>query len=152
MGAEVAAAGYGLSLFAACLAICRFLGDWLKARLGPVLLARLSGSVAVVALILVIAQINVPTVFIGFALLGIGVAVSFPLAVSAAGLLKGRTSMHLAYLSFGAILAFLAGPPLIGFIAEATELRWGLATLLPLLLLSLVFTGALRPHPPSITS
>jgi len=82
--------------------------------------------------------------------IGLGVSVGFPLAVTAAASLKDRSSSaNVAILSFVALLGFLIGPPIIGFIAEHVEMRIGLAALLPVLAISLALTGRLasRPEP-----
>ena len=139
-----ASAGYAFSVFAAALAAMRFSCDWLKARLGAVRLARLSALIAMLGLGLIVAHASATTAFVGFALLGVGVAAAFPLAMSAAGHIPGKTTSHIAFLSFMAIVAFMIGPVMIGFLAELTELRWGLAALFPLLLLSLACAGTLR--------
>ena len=139
-----ASAGYAFSVFAAALAAMRFSCDWLKARLGAVRLVRLSALVAMLGLGLIVAHASAATAFVGFALLGVGVAAAFPLAMSAAGHIPGKTTSHIAFLSFMAIVAFMVGPVMIGFLAELTELRWGLAALFPLLLLCLACAGTLR--------
>ena len=51
---------------------------------------------------------------------------------------------NLAILSFMALTGFLIGPPLIGFIAEVSGLRVGLAVLLVPLAVSLAFTRMLK--------
>jgi len=81
----------------------------------------------------------------GFALVGIGVSVGFPLAVTAAASLRDRpAAANVAILSFMALTGFLIGPPLIGFIAEVSGLRVGLAVLLVPLAVSLAFTRMLK--------
>lgn len=145
---NAALAGYAVTVFAAFFAALRFACDWLKERLGAVTLARLSTLVALLGLGLVVAQASVAMVFVGFAFLGAGVAAGFPLAMSAAGHLPGQTTSHVAFLSFMAIVAFLTGPVMIGFLAEQTELRWGLAILFPVLLPGLFCAKALRQKGP----
>lgn len=82
----------------------------------------------------------------GFACVGFGVSVGFPLAVTAAaGLIDRAAAASVAILSFVALFGFLIGPPMIGFVAETTGMRYGLATLIPVLVLSFAMTGMLRP-------
>jgi MFS family permease len=42
-----------------------------------------------------------------------------------------------------ALLGFLVGPPVIGFVAEHFDMRLGIACLVPVLLISLLLTGRL---------
>ena len=50
----------------------------------------------------------------------------------------------MASLSLIAYSGSLIGPPLVGFVADNAGLRVGLATLLPLMVLSALFAGSLR--------
>jgi MFS family permease len=88
-----------------------------------------------------------PLALIGFAAVGVGVSVGFPLAVTAAAALTDRpAAASLAILSFVALLGFLIGPPIIGFIGEYWGLRAGLAVLIVPLSVSLIFTRVLTPR------
>jgi MFS family permease len=70
---------------------------------------------------------NNPAIAIaGFALTGIGLAASFPLALSAAAVQEGSPSTNIAAVSTAGYSGFMAGPPMIGIVAEATNLRLGL--------------------------
>lgn len=143
-GADGGAAGLGYSVFAGMVALGRFGGDWLKQRLGAVLLARICGSLALLGIAILLVAPNTPLALLGFAVVGIGASVAFPLAVTAAASLTDRSSSaNVAILSFIALLGFLIGPPIIGFIAEHLDIRLGLAALLPVLGISLALTGML---------
>lgn len=88
-------------------------------------------------LVLTLRASNVNVAFLGFAVLGLGVSVGCPLAISAAANLRsGAPSTNVATLTVVALLGFLLGPPVIGFLAEYYNLRIGLAALLPVLILS----------------
>lgn len=140
-------AGIGYSVFALMVAAGRFFGDRLKARFGAVNLARACGLANVAGLVLLFVSPDAATAFLGFTAMGLGVSVGFPLAVTAAASLTDRPSASsVAVLSFIALLGFLIGPPLIGFVAELGGMRLGLAMLLPAAILSLLSTGALKPR------
>jgi MFS family permease len=146
-GSDAALAGLGYSLFALTLALGRFVGDRLKARFGAVSLARVCGVLALAGILVVVTSPAHYVTLIGFALVGLGASVGFPLAVTAAASLTDRpAASSVAVLSFVALIGFLVGPPLIGFVAEVGGLRVGLAMLLPGLVLSLVLTGMLAPR------
>jgi len=144
--ADGGAAGVGFTVFAAAVALGRFMGDAIKTRLGTVATARLFGVFALAGFTLVIGSSTMHWVFIGFAVLGFGVSVGYPLAVSSASVLTGsglRPERNVATLTFVALLGFLAGPLLIGFIAEFWGIRIGLVVLLPMLVMSLVLATGL---------
>jgi MFS family permease len=142
-----AATGLGYSVFACLVATGRFAGDSMKARFGAVAIARGCGCAALVGLVIVLLAPGTFMALVGFGCIGIGVSVGFPLAVTAsAGLTDRPAAASVAILSFIALLGFLVGPPLIGFVGEFWGLRAGLAILLVPLAASLAFTGMLAPR------
>ncbi len=146
-GSDAASAGLGYSLFALTLALGRFAGDRLKVRFGAVSLARACGTLSLAGILLVVMSPTSLVTFVGFALVGLGASVGFPLAVTAAASLPDRpAASSVAVLSFVALIGFLVGPPVIGFVAEVGGLRLGLAMLLPGLAISLMLTGKLTPQ------
>jgi MFS family permease len=139
------ATGMGYVIFAMMVSVGRFAGDSAKQRFGAVLLARLCLIFALGGMLLVVTAPVTLLVYLGLAAVGLGVSVGFPLAVTAAADLGDRAAAeNVAILSFIALLGFLVGPPLIGFVAEVLDLRSGLATLLPPLLLSILLASLLR--------
>lgn len=144
LGAEGGGAGLGYAIFAGFVAAGRFGGDYLRMRFGAVKVAQAAGLSALVGVSVLSLAPSMPVALIGFAIVGLGASVGFPLGVSAAASLKDRpASTNVATLSFVALTGFLIGPPVIGFLAEVTDLRLGLAGLLPFLLLSLALAGRL---------
>ncbi|NMA98319.1 MAG: MFS transporter, partial [Phyllobacteriaceae bacterium] len=147
LGGEAGVVGLGYSIFAAFVAAGRFGGDFLKRRFGAVGTAQLCGALAVIGGGLLYLAPSVPVALIGFAIIGVGVSVGFPLAVTAAAGVGDRAaSANVAVLSFVALTGFLVGPPLIGFVAEQSGIRIGIACLLPALILSLVLANQLKPR------
>jgi len=148
LGAEGGLVGLGYSVFALMVAAGRFGGDLLKRRLGAVGTARLCGALAVTGGTLLYFAPGVELALAGFGIIGVGVSVGFPLAVTAAAGLGDRAaSANVAVLSFVALTGFLIGPPLIGFVAEHSDIRLGVACVIPALLLSLLLAGRLKPRP-----
>ena len=145
LGASAAATGVGYGAFSVGMAVFRFTGDRLADRFGPVLLGRFCGIMAVAGVLAVILAGNLAIAVAGFAALGIGVSVGYPLAVSAAAALGDRSpAANVASLSLIAYTGSLVGPPLVGFVAQGAGLRWGLAAIVPLMVLSALFAGSLR--------
>ena len=148
LGVTGGAVGLGYSVFAFMVAAGRFGGDTLKKNFGAVNTARICGTLALVGAALLYGAPNTPLALVGFGIIGLGVSVGFPLAVTAAaGLTDRPASANVATLSFVALLGFLVGPPVIGFVAEHADMRLGIACLVPVLLVSLLLSGRLVTKP-----
>ena len=146
-GGAVEDAGIAVTIFAGFLAAGRFVGDWLKARLGERGVARFTVGLAIMGVLALTVPDNVTFVFIGFALAGLGASVAFPLGISAVAALDDtHEAQNIATMSMIAICGFLIGPPVIGFIGESFSLRAALMCLIPGLILSFwltrIFSGA----------
>jgi MFS family permease len=114
----------GYTAFMSTMAGGRFVGDKLVARVGTLRVLQISGLVIAAGLIVAIGFPSIVTATVGFMLVGIGVSSVVPLVYSVAG--KSTVfspGVALAAVSTIGYLGFLAGPPMIGFIAEAANLR-----------------------------
>lgn len=150
LGAEPGTVGLGYSVFALMVASGRFGGDTLKRRFGAVVTARICGTLALLGAAILFVTPNTVLALVGFGVIGLGVSVGFPLAVTAAaGLTDRAASANVAILSFVALLGFLVGPPVIGFVAEHADMRLGIACVVPALLVSLALTGRLATNRPT---
>lgn len=146
LGSPDARAGIAVTIFSTFLAGGRFVGDILKVRLGAVLQARVTTSCAAVGLVLLVAPLPLWCAYIGFALVGFGVSSAYPLGVSAIAALDDQyEASNIAIMATVAMGAFLVGPPLIGFVSEATSLPIAFATLLPGLAIAVALTRWLSP-------
>lgn len=145
-GADAASAGLGYSAYALLMAGGRFGGDWLRVRWGPVRVARACYTLATLGVMLVVFSPVYPLAIVGYALAGFGGSVGVPLAVSAAASLNDRpAASNVAFLTLVSLVGFLAGPPIVGFIAEGFGLRAGLGLLLlPVLIAGIFAAGTLR--------
>ena len=143
-GPESHGTGYGFGLFAAFVAFGRFFGDSLKIKLGTIKVAVIFVNISVLGLILLVKADELWLAFAGFALIGLGVSVGFPLAVSATSSIDDKKeASYIAFLSLTALIGFLVGPPIIGFLTDATNLKTGLTILFPGLLLSMFMSSRL---------
>ncbi|HVI48516.1 MAG TPA: MFS transporter [Chitinophaga sp.] len=115
--------GAGYAAFMSTMASGRFVADWLTTRLGVKKMLLISGLLTAAGLLVaVIFPYFYPAMF-GFMLVGAGVSAVVPLVYSAAGKSKILSpGMALATVSTIGFLGFLFGPPLIGFVAQATSL------------------------------
>src|SRR5690606_1715582 len=114
-------AGIGYAAFMSTMASFRFVADWLTTLLGPRKVLQLSGTLTAAGLLIAVLLPYFATAIFGFLLVGAGVSSVVPLVYSAAGRSKKLApGMALATVSTIGYLGFLIGPPLIGFVAEAS--------------------------------
>ena len=134
-------AGIAVSVFAGFLAAGRFMGDYMKGRLGARGVARLTVGLALIGVACLTLTTSVAFTFIGFSLIGLGVSIGFPLGISAAASLDDtHEAQNIATMAMIAMTAFLFGPPLIGLTAEVFSLRVALMGLFPGLCLAFWLT------------
>lgn len=123
--ASTAALAY--ASFSGAMAAGRFGGDWVRARLSGARLMRLSGVLAAAGMALALALPSPTVALLGFALVGLGLSNVVPVLFSAAAKVPGVSSAHgIAAVSGVGYLGMMAGPPLIGLIAERSSLTVGL--------------------------
>jgi MFS family permease len=117
----------GFATYMVAMTIGRFSGDWLANRWGVRLLLLYSGVLIGVGLLLA-ALFPLPLVAgLGFVLVGLGVSCMIPMLFGLAGRLAGSSgTTAIVGVSTIGYFGFLVVPPVIGFIAEATSLRWSL--------------------------
>src|SRR5262245_18635210 len=127
LGASPSTAAVAFAVFSLAMALGRFTGDGLVERLGPRRVLRGSSAVAAVGLAgaLLVRQPAIGVV--GCGLVGLGIANIIPVLFSAASRVPGVAPGHaLAAVATIGYLGFLAGPPLIGVVAELAGLSVGL--------------------------
>jgi MFS family permease len=144
-GLSPAWAGLAVATCAIAQALVRFNADRFVERYSPVAVARTALCTLALAVVLVFFAPHPVVAYVGFALMGAGTSVVFPLAMSAAAQRHDRpAAINVAALSQLAFTAFLLAPPLLGLVAEAMGIRWAFGVCLPLVLLSLWATRELR--------
>ncbi|KIO77761.1 major facilitator transporter [Pedobacter lusitanus] len=115
----------GSIAFMATMAGGRFAADRFVTRFGISRILQYSGIISTTGLLLAVIFPNIHTATLGFLMVGIGVSSVVPLVLALAG--KSKTmapGIAIAAVSTVGFLGFLIGPPMIGFIAQATNLRW----------------------------
>lgn len=147
MGASLSLAGWGFAACAATMAMMRFLGDFLRQKLGAVSMLRISAVVAIAGLGIAGMAPGPVMAIIGFGFAGLGIANLVPIAFSAAGNLPLLApGVGLAVVTMMGYSGILLAPGSIGFLAEKmsfSTIYLGLAGLLvvPLLLSPLARTA-----------
>jgi MFS family permease len=148
LGASQAFGAVTFGCFVSAMTLSRVLGGSLLDRWGRVAVLRGSVVVAAVGLLLVISSPSLPLVMAGGLLWGGGTALGFPTGMSAAADDVPRAAIHVSVVSSIGYTAFLAGPPVVGFLADAVGVRQALNVVFVAIVLSLVTSGRARPLTP----
>jgi MFS family permease len=122
-------AAFGYTAFSACMVLGRLTGDTVVRRLGQIRVVAVGGAIAAAGLILLSAVPGLVMGMAGFALVGIGLANVVPAVFSIAGRSEATPAAGVAMAATTGYGGFLLGPVVIGAIASAASLRWGMATL-----------------------
>ena len=136
---ETATAGFVVFMIA--VTIGRFAGDLLVNKWGIKRVIQNSGLLIVGGFAVTVGLPYTAPVIIGYALIGLGVSCMVPLVLSVAGRSKSMSGgPAIAAVSTVGYFGFLLVPPLVGFIAQAANLRWAFAVIATLGLVILWMT------------
>lgn len=135
------------AVFLAAMTTGRWFGPLALERFGRVPALRGSAVVALVGLLLVVFGGWPPVAFLGALLWGIGTALGFPTGMSAAADDPRHAAGRVSVAASIGYMAFLGGPPLIGFLGDHTGVRHGLTVAVALLAIALLAAGATKPLP-----
>ncbi len=133
LGAASAVAALGYGAFSVTMAAGRFAGDAINRRIGPVPLVRFGAIVAAGGLGAGLVVAAPAAMVVGFAVMGIGLANIIPIIFTASASAGTTPADGISGTATLGYLGFLAGPPLIGAVAEFTSLTIGLAVVAGLL-------------------
>lgn len=118
----------GYASFMVMMAIGRFVGDYFISKYGKQRILQISGILMFSGLMLSVFFPQFIVCTIAFMMVGLGVACNVPTVYSVAGKNKNvNPGVALAMVSSISFLGFLMGPPLIGYIAEVSDLRYSYA-------------------------
>jgi MFS family permease len=124
LGTSQALGALAFAAFAVTMALARFAADPLRGRVGNVVLVRGGSLIAAAGLGIALLAHEPAAGIAGFALLGLGLAPVVPIAFSAAGDLDARATGRLVgRVATVGYVGSVAGPIMIGWLAEATSLR-----------------------------
>lgn len=137
------AIGYGF--FVIAMTVGRMVGGSALERFGRVAILRTMAGFGVAGLLLVLLGGSTLVALGGALLWGIGASLGFPVGMSAAADDPARAAARVSVVSSIGYTAFLAGPPLIGLLAEHTGILRALFVVLGALVLGLLASGAARP-------
>ena len=127
----------GYAGFSVAMTIGRLNGDNLISRVGSKKIVIVGSLLAALGFATVVLAPVVAVAITGYVLVGFGCCCTVPVLFSAAANIPGLSTVEgFAMVTTGGLIGFLAGPSLIGFIAEETNLSMGLSLLVVMSLLS----------------
>ncbi len=140
-------AGIAVAVVTLSQGITRYFADSFVEKYSPITVGRVLLLCMAAGILLVLFPVSALVSLIGFGILGIGTSVLFPLAMSAAAQRTDRpATVNVAALAQISFVAFLAGPPILGFVAERWGIQWVYGFGLPLVILSFVKVRALEAN------
>ncbi|HMF64545.1 MAG TPA: MFS transporter [Edaphobacter sp.] len=127
MGASLSLAAAGYATYAIAMASGRFSGDWLTRRFSDKAILMGSGLLIAIGFGCTLVSHSLVVAIFGLVLTGVGVANIVPVIMVLAGRNKKMgAGPAISALSTIGYFGFLAGPPLIGWLAVMVGLGWAL--------------------------
>jgi MFS family permease len=127
----------------------RIVGDKYVDRYGERAVARVGGVITAVGMSVALAWPTIPGTIVGFSLAGLGVATTVPAAFAASDGIPGlRPGTGITMVSWMLRISFLASPPIVGAVADATSLRTGLLVVPIAGIAVFLLAGALKGKAP----
>jgi predicted MFS family arabinose efflux permease len=145
--ASAAAGTVGFAVFLTAMTAGRWFGPNLLDRYGRVAVVRTLAVVATGGLLVFIFSPSTPLAFVGIGLWGAGTSLGFPVGMSAAADDPAAAAGRVSVVASIGYCAFLAGPPLIGFLGEQAGVLKALNVVAGLLAVAALVAAALRPLP-----
>lgn len=148
LGGSEGVAALAFTAFSLTMLIGRFAGDRIVGRFGAVRTVRTGSVVAALGMLAALLPGTIAAAAAGFAIMGIGLSVVIPVVYSAAGSTPGIPSGRgVAAVASMGYSGFLAGPPILGYLAQVTSLREALLVVVAALLVIVFFTSSLGRSP-----
>lgn len=130
--------------FAAAMTTGRFVGGWFLARFGRVAVIRGSAVIGAIGLCFVIFAHSPILAGAAVILWGLGASLGFPVAISAAGDSGPNPAMRVRVVAMVGYVAFLVGPPVLGFAGEHYGLRNAMLIVLGLVGVAALLASAMQ--------
>jgi MFS family permease len=134
----------GFAAFLTAMTAGRWVGPGLLDRYGRVPVVRLLIVVALAGVLLFVFGRTPPLAFAGALLWGVGVSLGFPVGMSAGGDDPARAASRVSVIASVGYCAFLAGPPLVGFLGQQYTVLRALLTVAALLAVAAALAGNVR--------
>ncbi len=148
-GATLVQAPWAFTAFSAAMVVGRFMGDRVIQAWGPAITLQRCGALVFVGVAMALVWPRLSVVVVAFALAGLGLSVVVPILFSLTGQLNpgdgGRSVAKVGVMGYAGVLA---GPALIGWVAQRVGLS--LALLLLLGLAALIWRMAAKVASPKL--
>lgn len=135
----------GFAIFVAAMTLGRIWGTNILDRWGRVRALHVSGGLVVAGVLLVVLGGWVPVALLGAAVWGVGAALGFPVGMSAAADDPVHSAVRVSVVSSVGYTAFLAGPPLLGWLGDLWSTHQALLVVVGSGLVTVLVAGATRP-------
>jgi MFS family permease len=143
----------GFAAFLASMTVARWFSEGVLARFGRVKVVRAQALLAIAGILVFVFSPVPALAFAAVLLWGVGASLGFPVGMSAASDEPTAAAGRVSVVASIGYCAFLAGPPLIGYLGQHVTVHRGLIAVAVVLALATLATGALRPLPiPSPTA
>ena len=130
------------TVFTAAMMVGRIAGGPLIDRFGRVPVLWATGGAAALGLALVIFVPIIWIAVVGIVLWGLGASLGFPVAIAAAGDSGPDSVARVSLVATSGYVAFLVGPPLLGFLGEHFGLRSAMIVVLGALAVAILLSPA----------
>jgi len=144
-GTSAAVGTLAFAVFLASMTAGRWFGPGLLDRYGRVPVIRGLTALALAGLLLYVFSGVTAVAFAGAVLWGVGTSLGFPVGMSAAADEPRRAASRVSVVASIGYCAFLAGPPLIGFLGQQYSVLKALTSVAVLLGLAALLTSNVRP-------
>jgi MFS family permease len=137
--------------FLGAMTTARWFGPAALDRYGRVPVVRVLTVLAIAGLVLFVFGPGIVLAFLGALLWGTGTSLGFPVGMSAGADEPASAAPRVGVISTIGYCAFLAGPPLIGFLGQRSSVPHALVTVIALMLVAGAIAGSVRP-PRAVTA
>lgn len=132
------------------MTVGRFTGGWFIDRYSRVIVVRACAIMGVIGIGMIVFVDSAFLAGVSVILWGLGTSLGFPLTISAAGDTGPDSASRVSVVAASGYVAFLVGPPLLGFLGEHYGLRHAMLVVLTLMIIAaLVARAVAKPGQPS---
>jgi len=149
LGATESGGAIMFAVFVASMTLTRFFGGRFIDAYGRVPVLYGSLGAALLGLVVFVVAPSIWLAALGAVLWGAGAAMGFPMGMSAAADDPARAAARVSVVSTIGYVAFLAGPPLLGFLGDHVTVRYALLAIAVAIVASILTAPAARPLPAS---
>lgn len=134
------------------MTVGRFTGGWFIDRYSRVTVVRACALMGILGIGLIIFVDNAFVAGISVILWGLGTSLGFPLTISAAGDTGPDPATRVSVVAASGYIAFLVGPPLLGFLGEHYGLRLAMLVVLSLMVVAALVAKAVAKPTDLVTN